>query len=101
MEGALYLDGPPTTRWARNIAANPAVAVHLESGDEVVIIEAVVEDVVTDADVGARIVQAWDTKYGRVHPEPDTSCIFRLRPRAARAWGRVPGDATRWEFGGA
>ncbi len=39
MDGALYFDGSPETRRMKNIAANPNVAVHLESGDEVVIIE--------------------------------------------------------------
>src|SRR5579875_2497243 len=61
---ALYLDGSPATRWARNLAVNPAVAVHLESGEEVVILEGIVNDMTADSDLGARIIAAWDTKYG-------------------------------------
>lgn len=100
MDGALYFDGIPTARWARNLAANPAAAVHLESGDDVAILEGVVEDIesVTDADLAGRIIAAWDAKYGRLHPEPAARGIFRLRPRAARAWTRFPDDATRWRF---
>jgi len=100
MDGALYFDGIPTARWARNMAANPAVAVHLESGGDVLILEGVGEDVerVDDADLAARIVEAWDTKYGRVHPQPETNGIFRLRPRTARGWSRFPDDATLWRF---
>ena len=33
----LYFDGLPTTRWGRNLAANPQATVHLESADDVVI----------------------------------------------------------------
>ena len=98
IDGALYFDGIPTARWARNLAANPAVAVHLESGNDVVIVEGAAEDVVTDADVGGRIIEAWAAKYGRLLPEPATDGIFRLRPRTARAWSRFPDDATRWQF---
>src|SRR3712207_9206562 len=39
VDGVLYFEGSPMTRRARNIAANPALSVHLESGDEVVIRE--------------------------------------------------------------
>ena len=100
MDGALYFDGIPTARWARNMAANPAVTVHLESGDDVLILEGVGEDVerVDDADLAARIVEAWDAKYGRVHPQPATNGIFRLRPRTAPGWSRFPDDATLWRF---
>lgn len=100
VDGHLYFDGIPTARWARNMAANPAISMHLESGTEVVIVDGVGEDVesVTDADVAARIIASWDTKYGELHPEPVTRGIFRLRPRSARAWTRFPRDATRWRF---
>ena len=99
VNGALYLDGLPTTRWARNIAANPAAAVHLESGDDALILEGVVDDGVTDAETSERIVRAWDAKYGRLHPRPADDGIFRFRPRAARAWSDPSlGDGTRWQF---
>lgn len=99
IDGALYFDGIPTARWARNLAANPSIAIHLESGDEVVILEGEAEDVeATDAELGARIVAVWDEKYGRLHPEPATDGIFRLRPKRARAWHDFPHDAARWQF---
>jgi len=100
--GALYFDGLPTTRWARNLAANPAIAIHLESGEDVVILEGAAEEVTTDEETAAAIVRAWDGKYGRLHPEPATRGVFRLRPRAARAWSRASlEDGTRWRFGDA
>src|SRR4051794_13205580 len=44
----LYFDGSPQTRWARNIAANAAASVNLESGNDVVIVEGTVEFLVSD-----------------------------------------------------
>lgn len=100
IDEALYLDGPPTTQWARNLAANPAVSVHLESGNDVVILEGKVEDLTTDRELGARIVEAWNTKYGRFLPDPVGSGILRLHPRTARAWSTESlEDGTRWSFG--
>lgn len=101
VEGALYLDGIPTALWARNLARSPAVAVHLESGVDVVILDGTVEDVerMADARLAARIVAAWDRKYGRLHPRPAEDGIFRVLPATVRAWSRFPHDATRWRFG--
>jgi hypothetical protein len=100
VEGALYFDGLPTTRWARNLATNPALSVHLDNGDDVVILEGVVEELSTDPELGSRIVAAWNRKYGRLHPDPTGSGILRLRPRAARAWSNESlEDGTRWSFG--
>lgn len=100
VEGMLYFSGFPTARWVRNLAANSAVTAHLESGEEVVIVEGLAEDVVTDAALGERIVAAWDAKYGRLAPEPATDGVLRLRPRTARAWtdAETFADATRWTW---
>lgn len=101
VDGALYFDGHPATRWAHNLAANPALSVHLESGDDVVILEGVAEDLVTEAELGARIVAAWNAKYGRLLPDPAGGGILRLRPRTARAWSTSSlEDGTRWQFDG-
>jgi len=39
VDGTLYVGGSPETRWARDLAANPQVAVHLDGGQDVVILE--------------------------------------------------------------
>src|SRR5579864_8114798 len=39
MDGALYFGTARSSRKARNLAHNPALSVHLESGDDVVILE--------------------------------------------------------------
>lgn len=101
VDEALYFDGLPTAHWARNLANNPSLSVHLDNGDDVVILEGVVEDLNTDTNLGSRIVEAWTAKYGRLHPDPAGRGIFRLRPRTARAWSSESlEDGTRWSFVG-
>ncbi|MGH9174511.1 MAG: pyridoxamine 5'-phosphate oxidase family protein, partial [Vicinamibacterales bacterium] len=97
--GALYVDGLPETRWARNIARNPEASVNLENGSDVVILEGIVDDITTDAEVAAQIIAAWDTKYGELHPQPATRGVFRFRPRTGRGWSVDSlTDGTRWTF---
>jgi len=99
VEGVYYFDGGSSTRWARNIAANPAAAMHLEHGQAVVIVDGRADYVQLEARLGAKIVQAWDAKYGRLHPKPVDDGVFRLRPRTARGWSTQDlADGTRWQF---
>jgi len=98
-DGALYFGTHRESRKARNIAINPGVSVHLESGDDVVIVEGVAEEV--DQKALARQVDAvCRKKYGMpmtVFPE---SIAFRVRPRVVLAWTEkdFPNNSTRWEF---
>ncbi len=102
LDGALYFASALSSRKARNFTANPEAVVHLESGDDVVILEGVVE-VVRDPALLERIVDVYEAKYP---PErPDTSeesgaLFFTLRPRVAFAWQEhsFPNTATRWRF---
>jgi len=91
----LYFGGGPQTRWSRNLAENPAVAVHLESGDEVVILEGVVGRI-TDADDPKMkaIDDAYEAKYQMRHGPP----VWVLRPRVVFAWTKFPDTMTRWTF---
>jgi hypothetical protein len=95
VEGTLYFGGGPKTLWSRNLAANPQVVVHLESGDDVVIIEGTVERI-TDPDhpMMAKIDDVYEVKYDMRHGPP----VWVLRPRVAFAWTQFPKDATRWVF---
>lgn len=96
VEGTLYFGGGPETRWSRNLAANPQVAVHLESGDDVVIVEGSVEQI-TDPNhpLATRIDDAYEAKYAMRHGLP----CWVLRPRLAFAWSKFPDNTTRWRFG--
>lgn len=100
--GALYIDGIPTALWARNAARNPAASAHLESGDEVVILDGFVEDVpaIEDAGLARAIVDQWTQKYGRLVPDPVNDGMYCLRVSRARAWTEFPADATTWTFHG-
>jgi hypothetical protein len=95
LEDTLYFGGGPQTRWSRNLAANPQVAVHLESGDDVVILEGWV-DRITDPHhprlVG--IDDAYEEKYGMRHGPP----VWVLQPRVVLAWTEFPANTTRWRF---
>lgn len=97
LDNAPWFDGLPTTRWARNLAQNPSLCVHLESGEEVVILEGEVDDLVTGTATADRIRQGWHETYGRLEPQADTQGIFRLRPARVRAWsGSSPASGARW-----
>ena len=95
VDGALYFGAGPRT--GRNLAANPAVVIHLESGDDVVILEGTAEEVTNpDPSFVGRYADAFAAKYDW---RPDTAGGYVLRPRVAYAWSKFPGDATRWRFG--
>jgi hypothetical protein len=96
VEGTLYFGGGPDTRWSRNLATNPQVAVHLESGDDVVILEGVVERITDPGHpMASRIDDAYEAKYQMRHGLP----VWVLRPRVAFAWSKFPDNTTRWLFG--
>ena len=100
VEERLYFGSEPRARKARNLAENPNVAVHLESGDEVVILEGAAE-VVTDPDpaLAERVAAASVAKYGVGSSDIEGS--FAVRPRVVLAWrsgSSFPATATRWRF---
>lgn len=103
LDGALYFGGDKQARRSRNLAANPRVSVHLESGDEVVIIEGVVEEVERDLALLARIADAYASKYPpfkpEVEPAPGT-VNYRVKAHTVFAWTEqdYPNTATRWTF---
>ena len=98
VEGVFYFGSGAQTRKARNLAANPNVAVHPES-DHVVIIEGVAETV-TDPDpqLAERVFAASRVKYGMGSHDIEGS--YAVRPRVVFAWtaGGFPNSATRWVF---
>ena len=64
LDGALYFEGSPMTRRARNLAVNPAVVVHLESGDDVVILEGETHEVgKPERALAERLSAAFTAKY--------------------------------------
>lgn len=102
LDGALLFSTARRSRKARNLAARPDAIAHLESGDEVVILEGPVHEV-TDAALLTRFADAYEAKY-RFRPDPHdaANAVYALRPRVAFAWREqdFPTSATRWRFAG-
>ena len=92
-EGLVFSFGEQS-RKARDIAADPRVVIHLESGDEVVIVESDVERFEVTEETAA----AYSDKYMPFEAEVGT--WFVARPRRAFAWTEkaYPKDATRFDF---
>jgi len=96
IDGAVVFSTSPESRKGRNLVRDPRVAVHLESGDEVVLLEGEVERIELDE----RYAEAYERKYG-FRPEPGPGLWFKVCPRRAYAWSEAdyPGTATRFDFG--
>jgi PPOX class probable F420-dependent enzyme len=90
--GTLYLYSERSTVKARNLAADPRVVVHLESGEDVLIVRGTAEDVGAPSAVPA-VVAALAAKYARPQDQPylpaadpDFDVVYAIRPRSAMAW---------------
>jgi len=104
VEDNIYYDGSPETRHAKNIAVNPSVSLHLESGTDVVIVEGdAVEMQKPSPELGVIIAEAYAEKYAEIgySPEPnqwDNGGLFMLTPRSAMAWTNFTEDPTKFVF---
>jgi hypothetical protein len=96
---AFFFSSGKESRKADNLTANPAAIVHLESGDEVVILEGEIEtlDAKGDKDLLAALDKAYKAKYQ--FPMVGMGNIYRLKPQRVFAWREAdfPGSATRWQ----
>jgi hypothetical protein len=104
LDETLYFDGGPHTRRGRNLAANPAVTVHLESGSDVVILQGEANQIHgIQPELAQRLAAAYTAKYKEhgYSPQPDIwneGGIYRVTLRKAFAWTQFPTDTTRWRF---
>jgi PPOX class probable F420-dependent enzyme len=100
LQRALWFSTHPDSVKGRNIARDPRIVVHLESGDDVAIVEGRAEQAAPGEAV-ERFVDAYDAKYGiRIDVGERAMGIFVLRPWAVAAWRErdYPRSATRWTF---
>lgn len=96
-DGAVVFGTSPHSRKGQNLAHDPRVVVHLESGDEVVILEGRAEA----AELDVPIADGYEAKYGfRPDPAAGSDGWYRLRPTEAYAWLErdYPSTATRFRF---
>ena len=83
-----------TSRKARDLARDPRLVVHLESGAEVVIVEGEADQIAPTQEILAEYAE----KYGPV--EAEIGNWYRVRPRRVLAWREddYPRSATRFDF---
>lgn len=103
LASALYFSTDPHSRKGRNLTANPRIVVHLESGDETVIVQGTVAEVAGLAAL-RRFADAYEPKYNF---RPDVSRagrknggVYMFKPHVVNGWTEAdfPGGATRWVF---
>ena len=82
---------------AKNIARDPRAAVHLESGDDVVLLDGRFDQL----PLSPAVLKAFNEKY-EMPPMAEGFPVFRLELRKAIAWSEAgfPSNATRWRFSG-
>lgn len=98
--GAVWFGTDRTSRKARNLLANPAVAIHLESGDDVVIVEGTVRQIADKKEMAAADA-AYEKKYKmKLSAAPGDPCFFAVVPRVVFAWHEqtFAESPTRWRF---
>jgi nitroimidazol reductase NimA-like FMN-containing flavoprotein (pyridoxamine 5'-phosphate oxidase superfamily) len=96
VHGAIVFSTSPESRKGRNLERDPRAVIHLESTDEVVILEGEVVRIALDD----ALADAYEAKYAH-RPELGTDGLwYRLAPRRGYAWLErdYPRTATRFDF---
>ncbi len=101
-EGQLFFGSGRKSVKSRNLLADPRAVVHLESGDNVVILEGTMAEI-TDPKQYIDIFKQYAKKYTEYEP-PDhvdpQQVLFVFSPITALAWTEqsYPRSVTRWRF---
>jgi nitroimidazol reductase NimA-like FMN-containing flavoprotein (pyridoxamine 5'-phosphate oxidase superfamily) len=99
-----YFDGSPQTRHARNLKLNPAVAVHLESGEQPVILNGTCQALDRPGPkLANKLAQRYSEKYTALGytPSPDqwdNGGLFEVTPQTVLAWTKFTEDPTKFTF---
>ena len=99
LDGRFFFGTGRSSAKARNLEANPSAVVHLESGDEVVVLEGAAEEVVDD-ELAERVNREYEPKYDWRAEPGDPSPLFVVTPRRAYAWAEreYTRSATQFDF---
>jgi len=102
VDGVIYIGGSPKTRWIRDVAVNPMVAVHLDGVDSVLTLDGDVEVLTQlDDEHAERIAAASRAKfpeYGMTAAFYKANGAIAIRPRTVIAWTDITRDPTRFRF---
>jgi nitroimidazol reductase NimA-like FMN-containing flavoprotein (pyridoxamine 5'-phosphate oxidase superfamily) len=104
VDGKIYVDGSPQTRHFRNVMVNPRVTVHLESGDQPIIVSGRCRAVgKPPADTAAAVAHAYCAKYSAdgYAPEPaqwDVEGLYEVILESVFAWTKFTDDPTKFSF---
>ena len=98
VNGHLYFSTSPKSVSGLNLSARNSIAVHLESGDDVVILKGKAEPV-TDRELLSRLDEAYFAKYAYHLPAEDGS-VYSLGHRVVFSWVEQDfvGSATKYVF---
>ncbi len=107
LEDVFYFVG--TGRKIRNLRANPQAVVHLESGDDVVLIEGRFEEIRRPSrELLQNVDEAFVRKYKTYRPSEHLDGqskssfppegLFAVFPHLVIAWSGMASDATRWRI---
>ncbi len=102
IDDLVYFGTGSTSVKSKNIAHNAEVVVHLESGDDCVIIEGLAQ-AVTDQAILTKMAALYPTKYPEFKPtaaELAANANYVIQPKMVMAWQEsdFPNTATRWVF---
>jgi nitroimidazol reductase NimA-like FMN-containing flavoprotein (pyridoxamine 5'-phosphate oxidase superfamily) len=104
VEGKIYFDGSPETRHAKNIAENPSLAIHLESGADAVIGEGKASAINNPPlDLREKVAKAYTKKYADLGYSPtpemwEKGVLYEIRLAKALAWTAFMKNTTKFKF---
>ena len=105
-DNKFYYDGSPETRHARNIVMNPHVSLHLENGEQAIILEGTSEPAGRPSpELGMKLSKAYRRKYREMgySPKPDSwdkGGLYVFTLRQCIAWSNFTKDPTKFVFEG-
>jgi hypothetical protein len=101
-DGTVWVGGSPETRWVRDLASNPHVAVHLDGVHEVIVLEGEAEMLRSvEPEQAERLAAASNAKFPEYRMTAKVYVqrgAIAIRPRKVIAWSDISRDPTRFRF---
>jgi general stress protein 26 len=99
-EDRFHFEGSPRTAWARDLAGDARVAVHLPKADRVVIVEGIAR-MIGDDEISDEEWHALDSQFQTKYAVSQGSPFRYVQPTKVLAWdGEDLQTMTRWLFAG-